>query len=343
MVQSQQIKKTAQKSLLTLSGFLFLTLLLAGCSGFSSSKYKEYLSESENSIKALPPERKEKREQILQQLKTNSVYKDLVENKSTSSEYLPVLSVIASGVSSISPDGFVLSQEAFTSSNGEEKKRFAAIVTSLAIKSSNGGVPKEIIDVFVRYKDHYNIYGDKGVWVDANTNETHNINAYDLSPFFGIIDPQNTEVLNKIYEAKQKGLSEWENVDYPTFSYLSSKKGYLEYIRAVYPESPYNLKIDYELTARQLYEAYNENEISADEKFKDKKVAVAGVIDDLTKDIMGNAKVSLRVGILQSVICDFGDKIKLVSKLSKGDKIIVIGNCDGFVMRQVILEDCELW
>jgi hypothetical protein len=149
--------------------------------------------------------------------------------------------------------------------------------------------------------------------------------------------------LDALYDGKQKGLSKWSGTKNAIYPYLTSKAEYMAYVKQVYPESPYLLKVDFEVTANELYSIYNANEVAADEKFKGRKIAVTGIVDDISKDFTGDAKVILETGVLQTINCNFGENIKAISKLTKGTKVTIIGNCEGFIVKQVVLDNCELW
>ncbi len=313
----------------------------------SGSAYQAYIDQTEKNINGLSQERKTQREKMYGELKGNPIYLSLVEQKEVSTEYLPVLHAIANGISHTVTDQFSIDEELMkqigASTNGSDKTRFVAVVVALAGKA-NGGVPNEVIEVFERYKNAYRMYGSKGsVVVTASGQQTTIPNDFDLSPFFGMVDPKNPEVLNSIYEAKQKKLSSWPNTQHPTFPHLASKTGYMNHVRSVYPDSPYLLNVDYEVTASQLYASYDGNEVAADEKYKGKKLAVTGIVGNISKGIFDEAIVSLEIGFLQNINCDFGDNTKAVSRLSKGDRITIIGKCEGFILSQVILGDCEVW
>ena len=86
---------------------------------------------------------------------------------------------------------------------------------------------------------------------------------------------------------------------------------------------------------------YENNEVSADVKYKGKVFFVEGVIEDIGKDIFDNITVSL-VGydVLGSVTC-YIDDVEKVMTLSKGMRIVVRGRCEG-TMLGVNMEDCEL-
>jgi len=94
-----------------------------------------------------------------------------------------------------------------------------------------------------------------------------------------------------------------------------------------------------EITAPQLYQAYQANEIAADEKYKDKIIQVSGRIRDIGNDLMDNPYITL-VGdqYFGDVQCFFNEK-SVVANLSKGQQITVLGICDG-LMINVLLNDC---
>lgn len=95
------------------------------------------------------------------------------------------------------------------------------------------------------------------------------------------------------------------------------------------------------VSAKDLYYTYQQNEVSADNNFKDKWFYVEGVIDDIKKDIMDEIYVTLKTGeIIGSVQC-FLDDADVASQLQKGQKITVYGQCSGLMMN-VLMKDCKV-
>lgn len=312
----------------------------------SANPYQTYLNNSQQAITQLSPEKKADREKIYSTLKATPLYKTLIDSSIISMEYIPVLNAISNGISFLNKDGFSIDETIIArvgkDKDGEAKISFITSIISLAT-TQNGGVPKEIITLLSNYKNKFRMFNAKGIWVDADGKKSNIEFDYDLSAFFGMIDPKNSSVLNSIYEAKQKGLSYWGNIKNATYPFLNSKTEYMSYVKQVYPESPYILKVDFEITASDLYSEYNANEVAAEEKFKGKKIAVTGIVSDIRKDFAGNAKVSLEIGILQTINCNFGKNTGVVSKLNKQDKITVLGTCKGFIVKQVVMDNCEVF
>jgi len=98
------------------------------------------------------------------------------------------------------------------------------------------------------------------------------------------------------------------------------------------------------ITARKLYAEYEENEIKADEKYKDTWLEVSGEIKDFGKDIFDNPYIIIKSGdehSLGGVQCNIFDSEKpKVSKLSKGQLVIIKGKNSGMEMMSVVLNDC---
>ena len=93
------------------------------------------------------------------------------------------------------------------------------------------------------------------------------------------------------------------------------------------------------VTSKTLYKEYNNNEIAADDKYKGKIIQVRGQIREFGKDIMDEAYISL-IGddFFGDVQCFFPDKSYLLN-LKKGQRVNVIGYCDGLFMN-IILQNC---
>src|SRR5690606_32260422 len=50
------------------------------------------------------------------------------------------------------------------------------------------------------------------------------------------------------------------------------------------------------VTARELFDAYESNEIAAGERYKDRWIQVSGSVDDIGKDLLGDLYVTLDAG-----------------------------------------------
>lgn len=102
------------------------------------------------------------------------------------------------------------------------------------------------------------------------------------------------------------------------------------------------------VSAIQIYNDYKENEVSADNKYKDKLVDVSGEVDKIGKDFMDVPYVSLvtlknEIMDLSMVQCKFDkDKMAELASLKKGTRLIIRGTVNGSVATIVQIEDCEI-
>ena len=310
--------------------------------------YQEYLNQVEQASKLLSKERIENRNNVFSEFKTNSIYQKLVVNKEVSQEYLILLDAISKGISNSKEDEFSIEESLLNkiqkSENGEDKMHFVTRVTGLSLPT-NGGLTKEIIEVFERYKSKFGWYGSQGdVFMDGNMNKTVVLENFDLTPFFALIEPKDEEILSKLYEARQKGISNWNSKGNYLYPYMATKEGYMNYIKQINPDNPLIPKVDMEVTASELYRAYEANEVSADQQYKGKRLLITGVVENIGKDVMDNPYVALKIDFLKGVNCYFDDKNnKVLSHLSKGQKIQIIGTCAGLTLTDVVVRDCELW
>lgn len=82
------------------------------------------------------------------------------------------------------------------------------------------------------------------------------------------------------------------------------------------------------VTAIALYEAYDANEVSADAKYKGKKLAVTGEVKDVEKTF-GNVYVNLTGNeFLGQVTCKLESEAD-AAKLTKGQTVTLVGTGDG--------------
>ena len=99
----------------------------------------------------------------------------------------------------------------------------------------------------------------------------------------------------------------------------------------------------YTLSADQLYNEYNRNEVAADSKYKGKVVIVSGTIQDIGKDIMDDAYIVIGgSGFLDGVQCMFTKGMQSsVARLSKGQQVRVKGEVVG-KMGNVLVNKCSM-
>lgn len=100
------------------------------------------------------------------------------------------------------------------------------------------------------------------------------------------------------------------------------------------------------ITPQELWTAFDENEIAAEDKYKGKYVVIKGKIASITTNITGHPVVSFDVDKfgLATVNCIFPKESRsIIASLKKGQMILIPGGiCDGMSMGQVFIKDCEV-
>jgi hypothetical protein len=97
------------------------------------------------------------------------------------------------------------------------------------------------------------------------------------------------------------------------------------------------------VTAERLYYDYITDEEAADELYKDTKIQITGIITSLGTDSSGSAYVVLDAGEAAGgwgVQCSFTSKYaSLVSGLSVGQQVTLVGTCWGYSYNVIVLVD----
>lgn len=97
------------------------------------------------------------------------------------------------------------------------------------------------------------------------------------------------------------------------------------------------------ISAKNLYDVYEANEVASDEKYKGKRLVVYGKIKGIEKNIADQPYISFEAGTLSFVNCRFSkDQINQLVPLQKGKIIAVEGTGAGKMVTTVFLNDCEL-
>lgn len=102
-----------------------------------------------------------------------------------------------------------------------------------------------------------------------------------------------------------------------------------------------------EISAHDLFAAFEENEIAAEQQYKGKLVKVTGIVSDINSDgFLSSANVLLDAdspSFIGSVQCNFNSKNQgSLANIEKGQSVTIIGTCDGLSTFNVILNSSKL-
>jgi len=97
------------------------------------------------------------------------------------------------------------------------------------------------------------------------------------------------------------------------------------------------------VTASELLAAFEQNELKANQTYKNKYIAVQGAVDNIGEDIVGSPYVTLKTGnIILSVQCMLNkSEAAKAANLDKGQQITIQGNCDG-KFGNVLIKNCSI-
>lgn len=102
------------------------------------------------------------------------------------------------------------------------------------------------------------------------------------------------------------------------------------------------------VSSSNLWAAYSENEVSADELYEDQFLSVTGTISSIGKDLLFETpyialKTEDTLG-LYTVQCFFSDESQIdrVSALRAGQVVTITGTCSGKYLNAVQIQDCSV-
>lgn len=94
--------------------------------------------------------------------------------------------------------------------------------------------------------------------------------------------------------------------------------------------------------AHEINADYQANEITADDKYKDKTIYFAGKVNGINKNVWGTPYVGLATGdMFESVQCDILKED--AARLHKGNVVVLKGKCTGMLMHMVHFDDCSIY
>ena len=101
-----------------------------------------------------------------------------------------------------------------------------------------------------------------------------------------------------------------------------------------------------EVTANDIFSAFEENEVAAEEKFKGQLVKVTGIVSEInSKSALISANILLKVdgSVFGCVQCNFNsENSKALATVEKGQNITITGTCGGLSLYNVMINACEL-
>lgn len=105
-----------------------------------------------------------------------------------------------------------------------------------------------------------------------------------------------------------------------------------------------------EISAEKLIKAYQENEINASNMYKDKYLKVTGYVDNVSQSdnlfVDDNYYVYIDYGNdydFNDICCRLNDEsAERAANLKPGDKIVLVGRCEGFSTIYVDMYDCTI-
>jgi hypothetical protein len=97
-----------------------------------------------------------------------------------------------------------------------------------------------------------------------------------------------------------------------------------------------------EISPQALFSAYESNEVKADNTYKGKMVRLTGTVDDIGKDLFDKPYISFKSNenYFMGVQVFFkGSEGNKVADIDKGQRVTVVGKCDGKLITDVQIKD----
>lgn len=205
-------------------------------------------------------------------------------------------------------------------------------------------------------------------WAWINYDYTKDWNYYTLTTHIDYRDSENRKQKPSVYgEVLDNGnsyvleyLSVGEEVLYDNRAHLPAdlkksanldttykSEGANEKAPSAFVQAPVSTAVPakaIKVTAEQLINAYENNEVKADAMYKDKLITVTGKVGDISV-MFGETIVEVGTGSLFEfgIQCYFADaQESQVAQLNKKDRVTITGQCEGKSFMSVSLKNCSL-
>ncbi len=321
----------------------FLALALTGtlfsCGGGEQSateNFDDYQKTAQAVVGDKAPEKASaERTALLEQIEANELYKTLVTEKVVTAEYLPLVENLGYSLGSLRTNGKYELTRDFKRKGNKEHVKFCELVASL---HGCGGFSSDILEIFDRYKTKYGLYQTEEKVVGDEK-----VEPFNLLYAFGALNSKNEDLLEELVHARGKEIMKSSRKDDLLYPHLWQQDALNDQLGKVNKDSElhYEMAID----SKDLYKAYEENEVSADNKMKGKRIAVTGRLQGVSKDMMGKPYAILKSGDFFGEVNCYLPNDKKTSSLKKGEKLTLVGTCEGInsVTETVSVENCLIY
>lgn len=98
------------------------------------------------------------------------------------------------------------------------------------------------------------------------------------------------------------------------------------------------------ISARDLYTAYEDNEVAADLNYKGKQIEVTGTVKDIGKDIADRMYIIFDTDVVLGGIQVYFPKSEAesVAKINKGEQVTIVGKGDGLAVFTVSIKKAQI-
>jgi tRNA_anti-like len=98
------------------------------------------------------------------------------------------------------------------------------------------------------------------------------------------------------------------------------------------------------VSAKQLWSAYQQNEVSADARYRDRLLLVGGQVESINKDALDKVYLVLAAPGLLGVHATLKDsQLGAAAGVSRGDHVSLLCTGAGLIIGAPMLDDCEFW
>lgn len=102
-----------------------------------------------------------------------------------------------------------------------------------------------------------------------------------------------------------------------------------------------NVKVDYGLSADELFNAFEADEGAASLRYIDKVIEVTGLVEDVSAtDTTGNIILVAENAMIGGVNCEMAKEVD-ISQVQEGSELTLKCSCQGYLMN-VILNNCVI-
>jgi hypothetical protein len=222
----------------------------------------------------------------------------------------------------------------------------SAALTSLMVFGRTGHYPRQFEDQLRQYMDEIKAEPHLGLWTEwTNKHDPPD----DFTALAAWLTRTQPAYFRELLSARRHSPIEWPDVESPDRPYLATAAGALTRLSLLTELQPcertwldgLNLP---SVDAADLWDAYSANEVAADDRYKNRRLRIKGIVQSIDKNFRNSIVLMLASNndFLPTHAQLVDSEAAAASAMTKGQSVSLVCTCKGRFLGTATLDGCKV-